>query len=365
MTRKFGFHFILLVGLIFPMGCSRNKGEQASSSSRFLYVTTGICYSGGNTTFSVTTSSNLVYRLNTSNASKDATLADYASFPASSGDSPTGIAEYDAENVLLTVESSAGRRTEIVKKSGPVSSSRSPFSSNTTILSAGLRSLLKLNDGSYLINKTTGIEKLTPYASRIGAPFIPTTLAGGCGNLGGVTSTATLSNGKILFSNAVAANNRFALISASGYSSAGDCLAVQTAPTAAAFPTAMVYIPSANQLIVAYAGNTVATDVNSIYVYTINESTNVISGATKIYDASLFGSTYNYLLYGISAMTFDPTDNSLYVSSAVTTATTVANYVIEKFTYDSTAKSLSRVGSTPFYSYGFDTKCVAGLMVGN
>ncbi|MBX3041595.1 MAG: hypothetical protein KF789_12895, partial [Bdellovibrionaceae bacterium] len=130
-------------------------------------------------------------------------------------------------------------------------------------------------------------------------------------------------------------------------------------------PSALAWIPEASQLLVAYAGNAVTTDVNSIYVYDITETatTATIGAGTKIYDASEYPGTKNYLLYAISAMTYDASTKSLYISSATTTATTVVQYVIEKFRYDSSGKTLTRAGSTPFYNYGLDTKCISSLYV--
>ncbi len=68
-------------------------------------------------------------------------------------------------------------------------------------------------------------------------------------------------------------------------------------------------------------------------------------------------------------MVLDPTDNSLYIATAINTATTIVNYAIEKFSYDATqigvsnSSVLTRSGSTPFYDYGGDTKCIADMMI--
>lgn len=332
----------------------------------YLYVATGACYSGtGNTTFTATTSSNVVYRLNASTGQKDITIADYNAFPASTGDSPVGVVSADATTLRILVENgTSGRRIETVAKSS--AASRSIFSSNTTVMSAVLRGLYQLADGSLLINKSSGIEKLTPSGVRIGSPLITNNLGATCGTtITQMTSTSILSNSKIVFTHAAAGQNRFGIISATGYSTAGDCLSAQAAPTANAYPVASVYVAATKQLIVAYAGNAVTTALNSIYLYDIDETTNVISGATVLYDASLYPATYNYLLYGISAMAYDSATKSLFVSTAISTAVTVVNYAIEKFTFDPTAKTITRVttSSAPFYNYGIDTKCISSMIV--
>jgi hypothetical protein len=57
------------------------------------------------------------------------------------------------------------------------------------------------------------------------------------------------------------------------------------------------------------------------------------------------------------------------VATAVSAATTVSNYVIEKFKINysqlgvNNQTVLTRVGSVPFYGYGYDTKCISSLKV--
>lgn len=359
---------IALITLSLPLlvACSKKPEEAiAAVNEKYIYVASGLCYSGGLTTFTTATASNLVYRIKASNAQKDITIADYNAFPANSGDSPVGVLSLSNTQVGLLVENTtSGRRIETTVKSSQLA--RSLFTANTTILSAGLRGMQLLSDGSFLINKTSSLEKVTSSGIRIGAPLVGNNLGATCGaSITGLTATATLSNGKIIFTHAVAANNRFGIIASTGYSVAGDCLAAQAAPVATAFPTATVYIPSVRQLIVAYAGASGVVGNNSLYVYDIDETTNAITNATKIYDAMSYPTTYNYLLFGISAMTFDLTTNELYIATAVSTAATVVNYAIEKLTYDSTAKTLTRTGSTPFYNYGVDTKCISAMTIAN
>jgi hypothetical protein len=345
---------------------STTTPEDITPAPTYLYVATGGCYSGtGNTTFTNLTSSNLVYRINTSTGQRDLTIADFNAFPASTGDSPVGIASVDSDNLLVLVENStSGRRVEsLEKKSFP---SRSMFSNNSTVMNAALRGLLRLSDGSILINKSSGIEKMTSSGVRFGAPLIPSNL-GACGNpITQMTSLSVLNNSKIVFTHAAAGQNRFGIISATGYSGVGDCLGAQAAPNANAYPVASVYVAASKQLIVAYAGNAITTNLNSIYAYDIDETTNAITGATALYDASLYPATYSYLLYGISSMAYDADTQSLYVATAISNATTVVNYAIEKFTYDPTAKTITRATtSTPFYNYGIDTKCIASMIISN
>ncbi|MEK6773402.1 MAG: hypothetical protein AABY64_05650 [Bdellovibrionota bacterium] len=366
---KYFFYFCIFIT---SLSCTKKPDDTAVevaitppvSSPKYLYVASGACYSGGNTTFSTTTASNLIFRINATTGIFDSKIADYNAVPANAGDSPAGLVNNDSSSIHVLVENAtAGRRIELVPKAG---GNRITLTSNTTILSAALRQIFKTSDGGFLVSKGTIMEKVNSQGVRVGAPFIPTALAANCGAANALmTSMITLNNGNIVFSNAVAANNRLSLISAGGYSTAANCLltAPLNAPVATAFPTAMAYVAASNQLIVAYAGNATTASLNSIYVYDVNETSGVINNATVIYDSNLYPSTYPYLLYGISAMTFDSATNELYVSTGISTATTVVNYAIEKFTYNSTLKTLARVGSVPFYNYGIDTKCISGMAI--
>lgn len=334
-----------------------------SSATRYLYVATGSCFSGtGNTTFTAATASNLIYRLRLDTGVKDMTLADYNAPPANPGDTPVSITKKDAGNIYVMVENTSGRRVERIPKS--YQGDRTTFYNNTTGLSAVLRNIITLSDGSLLLSKSTAIEKLNSLAQRqtVGAslPFVSAP-AGVCGTSTTlITSVNVLSNGKIVFTHAAASQNRFAIISANGYSAASDCLAAQTSPIAAASPTAAVYLSSDSQLLVAYAGNAATTDINSIYSYTIDETTNAVTTPTKLIDSP----SANYV-YGISAMAYDSQNKYLYVAASNSVATTIPNYNIEKFSYDPTTRVLTRVGSTPFYTYGFDTKCISSMMIDN
>jgi len=337
--------------------------DDASGQSKYLYVSAGACYSGGNTTFTTATSSNLLFRVNTTTGAFEGKMADFNALPANPGDSPAGVVDLDNTNSYVLIENTAGRRIEKVPKAG---GDRTVLTSNTTVLSAALRQMKKTPDGGLLISKGSIIEKITANGTRVGAPFMPTNLGATCGTANALmTDMVVLNNGNIIYSNAVTANNRIGMISAGGYLTAANCLAAVSAPVATAFPVAMAYVAASNQLIVAYAGNAVTTNINSVYVYDVNETANTITNATRIYDASLYPATYSYLLYGISAMTYDSVNNALYIATAISTATTVVNYSIEKFSYDAATKVINRLGSVPFYNYGIDTKCISGLAVGN
>lgn len=368
MVARSLLKIVIMLSFILISGCAEIPDESASAeSARYLYVASGVCYSGNNTTFSNTTSSNLIYRINLSTGAKDTTIADYFSSPANIGDSPASIVDADSDYIYALVENTTTtslRRIERIEKKA--NGARSIFSNNTTALSAQVRNLLKLSNGDFAVSKSTAIEYLTSANVRLGAPYINATAAPCNTSTTLIPKVLSLTNGKFVFLHAAAAQNRFGIFATTGGTT---CLAAQAAPAATAYPSAAFYDATNAKLVVAYAGNATTTDLNSIYVYSIDESSNAITGATKIYDASLYPGTYSYLLYGISEMVYDATSGSVYVATATTVATTVANYAIEKFTYDpaqlgvDNTKVLVRSGTTPFYQYGSDTKCISKMFI--
>ncbi len=356
------------------VACEEDDDKSSATPPRYLYVASGLCYSA-NTTFTNLTSSNLIYRLNLETGRRDMLLADFNSSPAQNGDSPVGIGPLDDTHIYALIENSTNvgaRRIERLEKKDL--SDRYTFSNNTTSLSAVLRNLLVLPNGDLVISKSSAIEKITSANIRIqqGAnPFINAP-AGSCATSTTLISKVIpLSNGNLVYLHAATGQNRFGIISAAGYVTAADCKAAQTAPAATAFPVAATYDSATKRLIVAYAGASVAAELNSIYSYLIDETTNAISDPQKIYDANMYPATYPYLLYGVSEMVLDEKDQNLYISTAVNNATTVVNYAIEKFSYKSAkvgtenTKVLARVGNTPFYPYGVDTKCISSMFIGN
>jgi hypothetical protein len=357
-----------MIGVVISVAsCSSVKQNSSSNSARYLYVATGVCYSGNNTTFSNTTASNQIYRLDLSTGQRESVIADYFASPANAGDSPVAIKSIDSEYLYVLVENATTvtlRRIEKVEKKA--AGARTTFSNNTTALSAALRSLVLLSNGDVLASKNTAIEYLTAANARVGAPFISASAAPCATSTTLIPKTLTLTNGKIVFLHAATGQNRIGIFNTSGGTT---CAVNQAAPNANAFPTTALYDSANSKLMVAYSGNATTTDLNSIYVYSVNESTGALTSPQKIYDASLYPATYSFLLYGVSAMALDATTSEIYVATAINNATTVVNYSIEKFTYDpaqlgvDNTKVLTRSGSTPFYPYDNDTRCISSLEV--
>ncbi len=330
---------------------STTEGETtpvATAPNKYLYVASGTCYAGGLTP---ETASRTVAKINLATGNVEGVIADYTSYP---GDSPVGIVDYDDNHVLVLVENASGRRIDIVDKSTTTNSFLT-FLSNSTALSAQLRAITQTPDGGLLVSKSTGIEKFSSGKSRVLVGISPyvSAPAGSCATSTTlISSLAVLNNGKIVYSHAAASQNRFGIISTAGYASAADCLSAQAAPSATAFPTAMLYLSSSSNLLVAYAG-TVA-NMDYIYSYDINETTNTISGATKAFENTS-------VLRGVSAMAFDSSEGYVYAANG---STSLSN-AIEKLSYDASTKTLTRIGTVPFSMPTVYHKCISAMTVAN
>ena len=340
------------------------KVENSSSSDKFLYITSGTCYVGNGLT--AETPSRTVARLSLSTGNIDSVIMDYNT--VNSTDRPATVLNYDTDSVLVLVENSTTntRRIDLVKKA--LGSSFSTWLNDTTILTttAGhiVRNMVQTPDGGLLISKSIAAEKVSSGKGRVtvGAnPFINAPTGGTCGTTNNtlITSVVALPNSKYIFAHAAATpNNRVVLINnTNGYSASADCSSAVAAPATTTYPTAMAYIPPATSpgsgfLLVAYSSSTANQDY--IYAYDVNETTGAISGATKAYENPS-------VLRGISAMTYDSSTGTIYVSNG---STTLANS-IEKFTFASSTKTMTRTGTVPFAGTSLYTKCITSMTVTN
>lgn len=333
--------------LLFTAGCDNSDSAFLSEtlndrSPRMLFVVSGACYGGGVTT---STGSNTIVAFDIETGAYHHTVYDYGLLSPS--DSPVSIEEFDEDNLMVLVENTSGRRIDIVRKDG---GSAITYLVNTTALSAVMRSLKRLSDGSLLVSKSSAIEKFGSNKARVtqganpwvNAPAAPCATATTL-----ISSVNTFDNGKILFTHAAATpNNKFGLISATGYSVAGDCLAATAGPATTALPTAAVIHPSGKTLI-AFGSTTAAS--NYIYSYDINPTTNSIGGAAVAFnDVSVIN--------GPSTMTLDPETGNVYVANGINTFNT-----IEEFTFSSGI--LSRTRTTPFAGPNIYTRCVSSMKV--
>lgn len=354
------------------------------AASSFLYVASGVCNGGGNTTYAQGAASNLVYRINTSTGNRDTVLADYNSAGGynSVGDSPVGITEGpNSDSVYVLVENATSPSVRRIDKVEKKPAGLRVLNSNLPGTTGSVLRYLAPVSGGYLLARTTAVERIAASSgTRIPAaatnnPYINAPAAA-CNTSTSIVKILTLNNGDIVYLNNAAGQNRFGIISSGGYTLTTDCRSVQAAPTATSNPTAMAYDRVNNKLIVAYSNNTRAINQNAIYSYDINESTFAITNPQKLYDANAWPGTHPYLLYAISDMVLDSANNQIYIATATTTATTVAGYKIMRFNYDA-----SKIGtdnnnvlgipagadaSDPvFYAAGLDTRCISQMIISN
>lgn len=338
-----------------------------TTQPKYIYGVSGACTSGNAvTTFTTATASNLVFRINTYSGIRDAVLFDYNSLP--SGDSPVGIADWSSTHVMVMLESASARRLELVEKKH--SGARTSFVTSATVLSTALRNMIKTSDGGILLTRSGAVEKVSASGVRIGAPYVSNNLGTTCNTANTDYNSVTVTpNSRIILTHRAATpNNRLISVPATG--AAGSCTAAQAAPSTTAWPTHVIHIPTKNKVFAFFANSTTALNQNVLMSYDYDDATGLFSNAQKIYEANLYPSTFNYLLYSVSAMAFDSETDTLYISTANSNTATVTNYQIEKFQVDFTKigtdnnNVLQRSGTIPFYSYGLDTKCISQMFVG-
>jgi hypothetical protein len=310
----------------------------------YLYVASGACYGGGT---ALSASSATVTKFNLSNGSVSNVVLDYNSF--SPGDQPVGIADYDSTRFLVAIENASGRRIDLVQRDG---SGASTFLTNSIALSGVLHALTVFTDGSLLVSKTTAIEKFSSAKARIlqGAnPYVSAPGSTCATSTTLISSLTTLSNGKIIYAHAgVTPNNKFGIISATGYASTADCLAAQTAPNTLALPDALL-VHSTGRLVVAYGSTTAAS--NGLYTYTVDPVANTIgTGVAAFTDFSIIN--------GPSAIAEDTNSKIIYVANGNSAFNTV-----ESFSLNTSSGVMTRNSSTPFITPNVYTKCVSAMRV--
>jgi hypothetical protein len=338
--------------LIFGVSCQPKIIEEltSSSSDRYLYIQSGGCFAP--TGLTASNASKTISRINLNTGVVDKTIADYT---ANLTDTPVAIAPYDADNLFVLVENTGGRRIEIVNKNTAATTN---FLTNSTALNAVVRNLTIGSDGTFLISKSSAIERFSSSKARLPSSAIAfmSAPAGTCAtSTNAITATAFTAAGDILYAHAftgASPNNRIGMTTGST-AAASTCYQGVAAPTTASYPTAMVYISTMNDLLVAYSSSTVAN--NKIWQYTVDETGHTLTAAA----AASF--TNSSVLNGPTAMAYDNETGYVYIANG----TTVFANSIEKFTYDTTTKILTRVGTVPFSSPTVNHNCINSMFVGN
>ncbi|WP_413569322.1 hypothetical protein ACLWBD_01770 [Bdellovibrio sp. HCB117] len=348
---------LLVVTLMLATACEQqieddgsSENDQATNPTRFLYIASGSCYAGGPTP---TSPSRTISRVNLATGNIHDIIVDYNA--ASPGDAPVAVINHDDSTILSLVENTSGRRVDRVTKSSNGNQYQTYFT-NSTALNAVMRSMIVAADGALLISKSSSIEKFAA-KSRVGTAAYVNAPGGACATTTTLISSVavTPTYGHILYTHAAAApNNKLNAIKSTGYVSAADCLASTSLTPTTALPTAMVYIPASNDVLVATGSTTAASNMVISYPITETASTVTIGAPTVAYNNTS-------VIYGPSAMAYDSETGFVYIANG---STSLAN-VIEKFTYDSTTKTLTRVGTVPFTGTSLQTNCISSMFVGN
>ncbi len=381
-------HWFFCLAPVLFISCAKVPVEDSSStisttptnSSRYLYLATGSCYSGaGITAYSNLNASNKIFRVDVNTGQPaEPKIADYMDNKSQLGDTPVGLVNNDLNSIYVLVQNTTAGTKRIDRIPKGDNPARTLLTNSASIFSANLRSISKTVNGDLLVSESTGVERINgvdltrisignnPYVRAPAAPCATSTSL--------ITRAGTLSNKMIYFLHAAASQNRIGFVKASGYVAGGDCTPAQTAPNVAAYPTASAYDSVNEVLIVAYGGgNAVTADINSIYAYKLNVTSNsvTIASSNKIYDQTMFPATYSFQLYGIPSMALDATTNNLFVATTISTAATAAGYRVEKLKYDPSKIGidntlvLSRASNGIFLPHSSDTKCVADMMIAN
>lgn len=418
-TKSISFWGISLSSTLLIMSlssCAKKEEEQLTSLSGAsrLYVATGSCNSGTGITTHTTTATRTIEEFSLQTGTHNSTVLDYnASGTFVAATHPRSIVDNGDSLYILNENgtTTSERKVISVPKSDPLSFST--YYANPTVLSGAAIRLYQDDEGSLLISKSTAIEKISSSPIRLPAGANPWVSAPGgtC-----ATSTTNISNvlslpkfsgtttGKVVFTHqgATAALNRIGIVSHGGYFAAADCLAgVQinsvTHTKAAnlmagtvAFnanstsPTAAVFIPRPNgtytgKLLVAYSNGQTSNNAAGVYnlnhglvMWDVDEPT--VSSATLTNPVVVFDDTT--VLFGVSAMTYDPQSSSIYVATAgepgvVNQTTNGYGYNIERLSvaFDAAtgAPTLTRITNDgkSFIKGGAKTKCISSLAVGN
>lgn len=380
-----------------------------------LYVSSGICNSGsGVTTYVVATASKMITQWDTETGAYGGVFLDFNSGSFIASSAPQNILD-DGDNMFVVVEHATAANKQIIKvpKSDP--NNYSTYYANATTLSAVLKGFARDTDGSIIVGKTTAIEKITAAQARatIGAnPWINAP-GGNCGaSITNMTAVAVMTpltaagytSGKIIFAHGAgaAATNRIAIVRDNGYIGATDCLAgaqtnlaghvpasnrpsrIMAFNATGPSPTSIVYIPLATptatasgRIIVTYSAAQVSNSAAGVYnlnhgIVAWDVLEDAVGGVTLTTAPVVLWDDIS-VVYGASAITYDPTDSSLYVGvggepgiGVAAYATAGVGYNVEKFHYDVAANTLTRVtvNNRSFIHGDATTKCITGLAVG-
>lgn len=417
------------------MGCSNNVNEDSSVAAKNkLYVTSGACYSGdGIVTYtgaSTPTASRMITMWNATDGTSQGTFMDLnIGSSTAGGTTPQALVDRGDHVLMLLENASAGaqmtsdRRIVKVYKSDTniwrqfASQESGAFGAVATNVN---RSLVQDSDGTVLFSKSTAIEKLNPLGVRISKgnpanPFVNAAAATGVCATAAFTKIvdvklmnpydSSVHQGKIIYAHAgnavglnrIGVSQRLGMTSGTvNDCSAGAQLSTTTHTLAAsasgsvnvagANPTAIVYIPTpapastTGKLVVTYGPmsttgleNTPTATNNAIVSWDITEANDVASGGNVTLDNPVILYNDSSIVFGPSAVTYDPNSSSLFVAvaSSINTSSQLTaglGYNIEKFSYNIAQSKVERVTvvpNEPFIKGRGMAKCISNMILGD
>ena len=384
----------------------------ASTDTNLLYVSTGVCNSGpGMITYTSATATRTIERFAASNGASQGPLFDYSSALSgmSSLISPVAIRNNGTHLYVLN-EGGTGQRTlTSVPKDNPYAYT-TIIANNNSAFTGALSNFSVDDEGSFLISKSTGIEKFNSNSARLtasGAAWVSAP--------GGACATATTSMsavltlpsssgiiGHVIFSHQgiTSSTNRIGIVYGStGYINTSNCLAgaqintvthtkaTNLASGSIAFgatstsPSSMVYIPYTSgtvvgKLLVSYSNSQTSNPVSGV-VTTLNHGivawdvSQASASVATLSNPIVLTEDHNKV-FAVSAMAYDATTSSLYIAVGGNLGSanqSSVGYNIEKYTLNltnaaTTGPTLTRATSAPFILGGSNTKCISGLAVG-
>lgn len=401
----------LSLGLMFGVigfSCSKTSTDNTSTSKK-LYISTGLCYSGtGFTAPAADTVGQLVSRLDLESRQYEI-VKDYADNSEEAVETyANGMVDGGDGYLYVAVENSniSSRRVDRIVKAE--NGAKTVWMQNVAYLGgtgAGqiVRGISRATDRGFLVGETDGIERFDSTPTRKesgpstawGAAFANT-----CANnntritdLIALPSAVTGDTiGKFIYAHADAGQNDIGIISKDGYTGLSSCIVNQASTAGAltvaasanstysatldaiAAPTSMVYIPQGagtGKLLVAYSStdgvvavNTAGSLRNALVMYDITENTTVGETAS-ITNGTVLYNDHSYF-FGVSAMAYDSENGHLYVASSNSLQTIPQGFNIEKFSVDLTTPSVTRLTNDDLSSFEESNsynKCVTSMIV--
>lgn len=426
MGRTLSKTLMLTTGLLLGFSsCQKSEEEASTTTSKKLYVTSGICNSGqGITTYAAGTASRAVTKWSSSSGEQLGTFIDFNNATGFADTLPQQILD-EGDSILLLTENATTeteRKIYRIMKNDP--GTFLTVVPNTSIVAGDpdhiSRSFQIDADGMFIMSRSFAAEKFTPIGGIVPgstgtiAHINPSAATGTCFNAAAsatnyISDLALMdpmdgfNSGKVIVANVgtLITDNRLAAINPNGLTggTVADCAGgvqistvahtlgpdiADTIPATITFtangvnPTSMVYIKTpapattAGKLLVTYAPalntglNNNTTLNHAVVLWDVTEDS---TSAVTINNPVVLYRNHT-VVYAPSAIAYDESSNSVFVAVGPNIGTanqTTSNlgYNIEKFTIDLNTPSLTRVtdDNRPFIKGNSQTKCISSMTV--